>query len=89
MSNEQETLIDFPCDFTIKAMGKTNSDFKECVIAIGRRHDPKFDATRVVARESKHGSYTSLSLIVYAENKPHLDAIYQDLHDSEHVLWAI
>ena len=89
MSEEQESLIDFPCDFMIKAMGKTDSDFHETVIEIGHRHDPKFDITRVVARESKNGTYTSLSVTVYAENKPHLDKIYQDLFDHELVLWAL
>ena len=86
---QQESLIDFPCDFMIKAMGKTDSEFHENVIEIGHRHDPKFNATRVTSRESKNGTYTSLSVTVYAENKPHLDKIYQDLFDNEHVLWAL
>lgn len=89
MSEEQESLIDFPCDFMIKAMGKTDSNFHEDVIAIGHRHDPKFSRARAAARTSKNGTYTSVSLTVYAENKPHLDKIYQDLFDNEHVLWAI
>jgi len=89
MSEEQESLIDFPCDFMIKAMGKTDSVFHQTVVEIGHRHDPKFNASRMVARESKSGTYTSLSVTVYAESKPHLDAIYQDLFDSEHVLWAM
>lgn len=90
MSEEQqESLIDFPCDFMIKAMGKTDSDFHKNVLEIGHRHDPKFNTARVAARQSKNGTYTSLSVTVYAENKPHLDKIYQDLFDNEHVLWAI
>ena len=86
---QEESLIDFPCDFMIKAMGKTDSDFHQNVIEIGHRHDPKFNLTRVTSRESKNGTYTSLSVTVYAENKPHLDKIYQDLFDNEHVLWAL
>lgn len=89
MSEEQDSLIDFPCDFVIKAMGKTKSDFQSCAMDIAQRHDPKFNSTRVVVRESKKGTYTSLSITVYAEDKPHLDRIYQDLHDNEHVLWAM
>ncbi|WP_022950263.1 YbeD family protein [Leucothrix mucor] len=89
MSEQEDTLIEFPCDFTIKAMGKTGPELHETIITIGHRHDPEFDVERITTRASKNGNFTSMTINVYAQNKPHLDAIYLDLTASEHILWAL
>ena len=86
---QQETLVEFPCDFMIKAMGKSNPEFHETVVSIVKQHDESFTADNVVVRESKKGTFVSVTFHVYVENKPDLDAIYQNLTDSEHVLWSM
>ena len=86
---QQETLVEFPCDFMIKAMGKSNPEFHETVVSIAKQHDESFTADNVVVRESKKGTFVSVTFHVYVENKPDLDAIYQNLTDSEHVLWSM
>ena len=86
---EQETLVKFPCDFMIKAMGKSTQTFHDTVISIVQRHDPSFSADKIRSRPSKNGNFVSVTFHVYVENKPDLDAIYQNLTDSEHVLWSM
>jgi putative lipoic acid-binding regulatory protein len=76
---DEETLIEFPCDFPIKVMGETRDDFAETIIAVVRVHLPDFDASRVEVRGSSGGRYTSLTCIVYVTSKPQLDDIYRAL----------
>ena len=89
MEEQQETLVEFPCDFMIKAMGKSGPHFNDAVVSIVQQHDETFTADKMVARESKKGTFISITFHVYVENKPQLDAIYQNLTDSEHVLWSM
>lgn len=89
MAEQQETLVKFPCDFMIKAMGKANSQFHETVLSIVHQHDKTFTADKITERESKKGTYISVTFYVYVENKPELDAIYQNLTDSEHIMWSM
>lgn len=77
--HEQETLINFPCDFPIKVIGKHSTAFLNEIIAITRRHYPhtKDDAFR--CNNSEHNRYISITITVFAEDKPTLDALYLDL----------
>ena len=89
VSDQQETLVEFPCDFMIKAMGKATPQFHATVLSIIQQHDKAFTADKIIERESKKGTFVSVTFHVYVENKPQLDAIYQNLTDSEHVLWSM
>ena len=86
---QPETLVEFPCDFMIKAMGKATPEFHETVVSIVQKHDASFTKDNIVERESKKGTFVSVTFNVYVESKPELDAIYQNLTDSEHVLWSM
>lgn len=76
---EQETLIEFPCDFPIKVMGETRDGFAQTIIDVIRVHDNAFDATKVEMRASSAGKYLSLTCTVYVTSKPQLDDIYRAL----------
>ena len=73
----------------IKAMGKSTKAFHDTVVSIVQQHDQSFTADKISARESKNGNFVSVTFHVYVESKPDLDAIYQNLTDSEHVLWSM
>ncbi|HEY8119009.1 MAG TPA: DUF493 family protein [Methylophilaceae bacterium] len=76
---EQETLIEFPCDFPIKVMGETHAEFAATIIAVVRSQLPDFDASRIETRGSSGGRYTSLTCTVYVTSKVQLDDIYRAL----------
>ncbi len=76
---EQETLLEFPCDFPLKIMGAAREGFAEAVAEVVRQHAPDFDATRVEMRASSGGKYISLTCTVTATSKPQLDDIYRAL----------
>ncbi len=86
---EQETLIEFPCEFPVKVMGAAIPEFHSAVEKIVKIHDPKYDPGLTKQNTSKTGKYVSLTLNIHAENKPQLDALYQDLTNHELVVWAL
>jgi putative lipoic acid-binding regulatory protein len=85
----EETLLEFPCQFPIKAMGKTELKLDLLVVEIVRRHAPDINEGAVITRPSKDGNYTAVTIIIEASSKQQLDAIYQDLSDHPHILMAL
>lgn len=84
-----DSLLDFPCAFPIKAMGRSHEDFEALVSEIVLRHARLHADTEVLARESGAGNFISVTITVEAESREQLDRIYQDLTDCEQVLMAL
>jgi putative lipoic acid-binding regulatory protein len=89
MSEEQESPLQFPCDFPIKAMGKADCDLDLIVVEIVRRHAPDLREGAIHSRFSGKGNYVSITVTINATSRAQLDAIYQDLVDCEAVLMAL
>ena len=79
MASYKDTLLEFPCDFPLKIMGKAEDEFAQVVLDIVSRHAPGFDAATMEMRASSGGNYLSLTCTVVATSKPQLDALYTDL----------
>ena len=86
---EEETLIEFPCEFPVKVMGAAIPEFYSAIEKIVKNYDPEYNSNETKQNTSKTGKYVSLTLNIHAKNKPQLDAIYQDLTYHELVLWAL
>ena len=78
---DQPSLIEYPCDFPIKIMGKAAQDFTQTAIAIVQYHAPDFDAASMSIRTSKNGTYLSITCTIRATSRAQLDALYQELSD--------
>ena len=74
-----ESPLQFPCDFPIKVMGAGSPEFQALIVELVRRHAPDLDETRVRIRDSRAGRYQSVTVVVLARDRAHLDAIYRDL----------
>lgn len=85
--SEQPSLIEYPCDFPIKIMGKAEQDFVPTVLTIVKFHAPDFDAETMSIRTSKNGTYLGLTCTIRATSRLQLDALYQAL--SAHPLIAV
>lgn len=85
----EETLLEFPCQFPIKAMGKHSEELEITVIEIVSRHAPETHKHTVKSNPSKDGNYLAITITIEATSKQQLDAIYQDLVDHPHVLYAL
>lgn len=87
--SEQETLLEFPCEFAIKAMGLATPEFDALVVEIVRRHAPDLGEGAVTTRPSKNGKYLSVTVIVNATSRKQLDSIYQALTDHDLILMSL
>jgi len=83
------SLLDFPCDFPIKVMGRKAPGFAQAVTDIVRRHAPDFDPATVEMRPSRQGRYLSVTCVVRATSRAQLDALYQELCDHPAVVMVL
>lgn len=89
MQDETDTLLEFPCDFTFKVIGEKSDNLEADVFALFLRHFPKMGEGAIRLKPSKNEKYLSLSVIVYAESKAQLDAVYKELTDHPLVLFVL
>lgn len=87
--SEEETLLEFPCQFSIKAMGKNTPDFNSIVVDIVQQHVNENDSLAVKSRPSKGDKYLAVTVTIEATSKKQLDAIYQGLTDCPEVLMSL
>lgn len=81
-----ETLLEFPCDFPIKVMGRHSDDFRSLVLGIVQKHTGPIAAANIEERPSKDGTYLSLTCTFNASSREQLDALYRELTACERVL---
>ncbi|HMT79097.1 MAG TPA: DUF493 domain-containing protein [Azonexus sp.] len=79
MASYKDTLLEFPCEFPLKIMGKADDKLAQVVLDIVTVHAPDFDGATMEMRASAGGNYLSLTCTVVARSKPQLDALYTDL----------
>lgn len=84
-----ETLLEFPCEFPVKAMGLACDAFEVAVIEIVNRHVENLAEDALKMKPSKTGKYTAITITIIANSKDQLDAIYMDLTACEHVSIAL
>lgn len=86
---DEQTLIEYPCDFPIKVMGRTAPGFAQSVVAVVSRHAPDFDPASVEMRVSSRSRYLSLTCTIRATSREQLDALYQELCDHPAVVMVL
>lgn len=87
-SNE-ESLLEFPCDFPVKVLGRASEDFVAIVTEIVTRHAPGLDEGQISTRPSRDGNFVSITFIIVARNREQLDALYEELSAHDRVLMAL
>ncbi len=75
----EESLLQFPCDFPLKIMGSGSPDFRQLVVDLVSRHAPDLDETQIRVRDSRAGRYQSVTVVINARDRIQLDALYREL----------
>lgn len=88
-TGEQDTLLEFPCRFPIKAMGRNNDGFEALVTAIVLKHACLYENENVTVNQSGNGNFLSVTVNVEAQSRRQLDDIYMELTACEQVLMAL
>ncbi len=79
MSQEQKPLLDFPCDFPLKIMGRMEATFSQEILALVQTHAPDFDGSTMEMRSSAKGNYLSVTCTIRATSREQLDNLYRAL----------
>jgi putative lipoic acid-binding regulatory protein len=85
----KSSLLEFPCRFPIKAMGRQSEEFEMLVTRIVCSHADLWPNEPVRSVPSKAGNFVSVTAVIEAQSQQELDRIYQDLTDCVHVLMAL
>ncbi|HXX84235.1 MAG TPA: DUF493 domain-containing protein [Casimicrobiaceae bacterium] len=84
-----ETLLEFPCAFPLKIMGRTQDGFAQAVLEVVLKHAPDFDSASMEMRASRQGNYISLTCVVNATSREQLDALYRELSAHPQVVMVL
>ena len=87
--SESESLLDFPCDFPIKAMGIAGDAFDALVVGIVRNHVPDLKEGAIKTRASRNGKYVSVTVTIEASSQRQIDDLYRELSGHDRVLMVL
>ncbi|MFP4610280.1 MAG: YbeD family protein [Thiohalophilus sp.] len=87
--SQEETFLEFPCEFPIKVMGRSDMDLQALVMELVSKHVPELREQDITRRDSRQGNFVSLTVTVTATSKAQLDRIYLDLNASDAVLMTL
>ena len=87
--NKTQSVLEFPCNFPIKVMGRSKPGFKQLAVQLVAQHAGEIDADAVRTAPSRNGNFTALTITIVATSREQLDKIYQDLTEHEEVLMAL
>jgi putative lipoic acid-binding regulatory protein len=88
-ASPDESLLKFPCDFTLKVFGLRSDEFEANVLMIVHKHVPNLSGRALQTRPSQQGKYCALSITVHVESKEQLDNLYRELSSSPHVIMVL
>jgi len=84
-----ETLLEFPCNFPIKIMGRDTPEFHVTARELVEKHTGPLDDSAIQSAVSRKGSFVSITVTVTAQSQQQLDDIYREVTDNEDVLTAL
>jgi putative lipoic acid-binding regulatory protein len=86
---EKPELLQFPCSYPLKVMGRNTNQFHAVVSSIIEKHVADEKGVTYRSRISAEGKYISVTATFSAQSQEQLAAIYQDLNKHELVLMAL
>ena len=84
-----ETILEFPCEFPIKLMGRDTPSFRNTVRSLVEQHTGRLSDDAIQSSLSRNGRFISITITVNAQSRQQLDDIYRDATDHAEVLMAL
>lgn len=82
-SGQEPPKIEFPCeDYPVKVMGEAGVEYHEFAVEIMERHAPGLDRTRITVRDSRNGTFQSITFFITATGIDQLQALHEELKSS-------
>ena len=88
MSHDSD-LLEFPCSFPLKIMGRADAGLMERVRVIATEHLEHPQDMELSQRASRDGNFVSVTLTVTATSRKELDRIYGALSAADEVMMVL
>ena len=85
----EESLLEFPCDFPIKIMGRESDEFQALARSLVEKHTGPLADERIVSALSRNSAFVSVTVTVVAQSQQQLDDIYREVTSNDDVLMAL
>jgi len=85
----EESLLEFPCEFPIKMMGRDTPEFRATARELVEKHVGAISENAIRINQSGKGNFVAVTVTVTAISQQQLDAIYQDVSAHDDVLMAL
>ncbi|WP_376695658.1 YbeD family protein [Wenzhouxiangella sp. EGI_FJ10305] len=79
MAGENDSPLEFPCRWPVKAMVTAGEDSLREVLSVIARHAELPEDQDVKIRPSRHGRYESITVVVEAQSRRHLEILYTEI----------
>jgi len=84
-----DTLLEFPCEFPVKMMGRDTPAFHATARELVEKHTGPLDDAMIQSTQSRNGRFVSITVTVTATSKQQLDDIYREITAHDDVLMAL
>ncbi|MEM8814969.1 MAG: DUF493 domain-containing protein [Pseudomonadota bacterium] len=85
----EETLLEFPCEFPIKMMGRDSDEFRKIARELVEKHAGPIADEAVQTSVSAKGNFVSVTITVTATSRAQLDDIYREITAHDAVIMAL
>ena len=80
--SEDPPKIVFTCAYPIKVLGRAGSAFQPSVMSVFNQHAAGFSEQDVLVKDSRNGTFQSITITIEAQSEEQLRLIHQDLMDT-------
>lgn len=87
--NSDASPLQFPTDYPIKVVGRTERSFRARIDSVVYSHTPDLTDDRVSERASGAGNFTSITYTIVARDREHVTTLVSALVATEGVLMVI
>ncbi len=84
-----QNLLEFPCRFPIKVMGRASAELEMDIVTIVRRHVPDLGEGAITQRPSREGNYIAFTVTLQARSQQQLDDLYRELNAHAQVVMVL
>ena len=87
--DDDRPFREFPDEYSIKAVGKDLDDFASYAKSIVESVIDAPDTVSLKTRESKKGTYISVTINFIARSQEELDQVFTTMNADERVVWVL
>ena len=89
MSESNNDIFKFPCEYPIKVVGLNQPDLEKSVCSIIENYVGKLHENQISIKNSSKGKYVSITVRIIATSRKQLDSINTDLQKSPLVSYLL